>query len=574
MNPASSRPIAPLCALSDEKRHGVHYTPEQLAAFVARRAVGALRGDHTTCLTVLDPACGAGELLAAVANAASASGLAAPDLVGVDRDPAAIRLATARLQHVRAESVSLRCGDYLAPTTVPAADTGRYDLVICNPPYVRTQVLGAARSRDLARRFGLTGRVDLQHAFIAAVTARLATGGTLGLICSNRFLSTQAGHSLRSLLLSQYEVAELWDLGDTKLFTAAVLPAVVVARRGSSAPGADGTFVRIHEYSAADSAPPAEESITAALEGDAEGVVEVGDQRYLIERGALSETSAARPWQLRTASSSRWLADLDRRTASRLGDAAPIKVGIKTCADRVFIRRDWSEVPTGPPEDTLLHPLLTASDTQRWTTPDADALSTVLYPHEVHDGHRRPVDLARYPAAAAYLDTHREQLQRRSYVGRAGREWYEIWVPQQPGAWSAPKIVWPDIAEQPRFALDRSGAVVNGCCYWQTAAARSDDELALVLAVANSTVALRWYDECCGNRLYAGRRRFLTQYMRGLPLPRVSASELSEIATMVGRLCDLAAHDSSETAAIEQDVDDAIQTLFGVDAGAAASPSG
>lgn len=40
------------------------------------------------------------------------------------------------------------------------------DIVIANPPYVRTQVLGTAKAKQLARDFNLTGRVDLYYPFL------------------------------------------------------------------------------------------------------------------------------------------------------------------------------------------------------------------------------------------------------------------------------------------------------------------------------------------------------------------------------------------------------------------------
>jgi hypothetical protein len=86
-------------------------------------------------------------------------------------------------------------------------------------------------------------------------------------------------------------------------------------------------------------------------------------------------------------------------------------------------------------------------------------------------------------------------------VLKAGRAWYEIWVPQQPDAWGAPKLVWPDISDRPKFFLDNSGSIVNGDCYWLSCGELSPDEIALALAVANSTFALQYYDLCCGNRL-------------------------------------------------------------------------
>ena len=67
----------------------------------------------------------------------------------------------------------------------------QFDAVIANPPYVRTQVLGAATAQELARRFRLTGRVDLYHAFAKAIANVLKPGGILGLLTSNRFSDRQ-----------------------------------------------------------------------------------------------------------------------------------------------------------------------------------------------------------------------------------------------------------------------------------------------------------------------------------------------------------------------------------------------
>jgi hypothetical protein len=54
------------------KSHGVHYTPSELAAFVARRVVLQLGGRETV---VLDPACGDGELLLAFALESARAGV-------------------------------------------------------------------------------------------------------------------------------------------------------------------------------------------------------------------------------------------------------------------------------------------------------------------------------------------------------------------------------------------------------------------------------------------------------------------------------------------------------------------
>jgi hypothetical protein len=180
-------------------------------------------------------------------------------------------------------------------------------------------------------------------------------------------------------------------------------------------------------------------------------------------------------------------------------------------------------------------------------------------------GKRCAIDLREYPRARAYLEAHRNVLASRRYVAKAGREWYEIWVPQQPDEWAKPKIVFPDISDSPRFFLDTSGALVNGDCYWIALQRDVDTQLAsLLLAVANSSFALAFYDAVFGNRLYAGRRRFITQYVRRFPLPSVDASTRSAVDELVKRLRASSDDNESERVTLEAELDALVWEGFGL----------
>jgi adenine-specific DNA-methyltransferase len=540
-------------ATDSRKAQGTHYTPPDLADFLAESLLQRLKPPPRGPLILLDPACGDGALLAACAKALPADLRRRVRWLGYETDPEAAARARRTVPGAQIETA-----DFLEAASggldLFQAAVPQVDAVIANPPYVRTQVLGAERAQALARRFGLTGRVDLYHAFFLAVAAVLKPGGTAALLTSNRFLTVQAGAAVRKLLGEAFDVRSVVDLGDTRLFDAAVLPAITVAVR--RLPGRTSksptSFVRVYEERT-ERASRSRRSASAleALRRGWTGGIRTPAGRFCIERGAVRPGAAGQPWVFSTSSGDAWLAHIGRASAGVFGDVAEIRVGIKSTADAVFIRDEWEGV-----EAPLLRPLLTHHQAARWAAAPGPR-PRVLYPHEVVEGRRRAVALEDYPGARAYLESHRGRLESRGYVAKAGRRWYELWVPQDPEAWAAPKIVWPDIAEGPRFFLDRSGAVVNGDCYWMSLKPGQDPRwLPLLLAVANSALATRLYDLRFHNRLYAGRRRYMTQYVREFPRPHLDAPGVPELLSRIEAL--------SSEALETRDLDDCVAALFGV----------
>lgn len=565
------------------KARGAHYTPSELAAFLANAILEEV--DQTlTSMRILDPACGDGSLLLAFATASPQHLRKRLELVGLDTHGQAIEEARSALGQLDVASVELRAADFLLEGSprrsaqgLLALDfqdesarpvLGEFDAVIANPPYVRTQVLGAERARQLAQRFGLSGRVDLYHAFLKAIALSLRDDGVLGLLTSNRFLVTQAGAAMRESLRHDFDLLQVIDLGDTKLFSAAVLPAIAIARRRTGQRRSSATFVRVYEVRGDEDRRGALAcaSVLDALKHGQEGLVQVGGACFNVERGALKVSAdPSQPWALSSETTHGWGQTVAAHTVCSFGDIGKIRVGIKTTADSVFIRNDWETVPLDTrPEDELLLPLLTHRVAAPWRPRNGGAFERVLYPHTMRAGRRAPVDLDEYPRARAYLESHRERLSSRKYVIEAGRRWYEIWVPQQPTDWARPKIVFPDISETPRFFLDDTGAVVNGDCYWITLLPGKDRSwLHLMLAVANSSFIERYYDTMFNNKLYAGRRRFLTQYVEKFPLPAPDSPCAKEVIDLVRQRLAFRCADEPTVGETEKRLDRLVWELFG-----------
>ncbi|MDR0483395.1 MAG: N-6 DNA methylase [Cellulomonadaceae bacterium] len=495
-----------------EKRYGQHYTPRELAEFLARQTWAAM-AHRPPSITVIDPACGDGELLIAFANVASREGYTGTvNLVGYEIDPQAADAARTRLAALKAKT-TIRRADFLIAQR--ALSTGCAQVIITNPPYVRTQHLGQETSQLLAQEFSLTGRVDLTHPFVAVASRLLDGNGVLGLLCSNRFLTTMSGENIRrTLTTGELEVREIYDLGDTKLFKAAVLPAIIVASKGEK-PAFPARFVSTYQSSKPPCGPPLFDALLSKSDQDAT----INGRHYEVKVGTFTPPFlTTTPWRLSSPESDRWLDTIAEHTWKTFGDIAKIRVGIKTTADKVFLHHDW-ENKAPQVESDLLRPLIVQKNIAPWKTAD-NLHMRVLYPYNLDSETRQTLDLNDWPGARDYFHSHEDALRQRRYVTDGGREWFEIWVPQKPALWAVPKIVFPDISERPRFALDSSGAVVNGNCYWISLKDIGDEDLAyLMLGVANSSLGLRYYDEVCGNRLYSGKRRWITQYVKRLPLP-------------------------------------------------------
>jgi methylase of polypeptide subunit release factors len=547
------------------KSKGVHYTPPELASFLAR---AILRNAVLLPRAVIfDPGCGDGGLLHAIASALPTKLRSTVVFVGMEDDEKALQRAAERLSNL--QNLTLLHGDFLHRSRGPQfdlfhassgsnQDSLTADVIITNPPYVRTQVLGAARAQKLAREYNLRGRVDLYHAFVRQLTNMLRPGGTLGLLCSNRFMFTLAGDALRQLLSREYQLEQIYDLGDTKLFPAAVLPAIIIGKKndGDSRSTQDCPIAKVYE--APDVAPASKfPSVLNALEAGCDAPIGVGDRTFSVSKGRMSLNSG--DWQVRWHGAD-WMSVVADNTDCTFGDFLKIRVGIKTTADSVFVRDDWDKLPRDTqPEPELLRPLITHHTAARWRA--AGQLSKrVLYPHRATDGRRYAIDLLKFPRTANYLHLHRQQLENREYVIEAGRKWYEIWVPQDPSAWAYPKIVFPDISETPKFFLDTSGAIVNGDCYWGTVDMDHDGEtVCLLLAVANSSLAVKFYDAACGNKLYASRRRFMTQYVNRFPIPKRSAAT-GRIVELVNRLLER----PIDTVALDDELDSLVWRAFGL----------
>ena len=337
--------------VSEQKAGGATYTPSNLADFVARQIVAVADiQPRERLLRVLDPAVGDGALLISLVNELAKHTAINVEVYGFDTNEQAVVEARARIVSMHPKvAVRLEVGNFLEYVlTQPSLTRGAslfapsksetFDLIIANPPYVRTQIMGAQQAQGLAAAFGLTGRVDLYHAFLVGMALVLSRDGTAGIIVSNRFMTTRGGASIRRALRQHLALRHIWDLGDTKLFEAAVLPAVIIANGMNNSDQAAPAFTSIYETNVPSSFH-ATDPIGALAHT---GVVALPDGRsFNVQHGVLASSAPEQPWSMANATKDAWHRTVMAHSWGTFRDIGKVRVGVKTCADPIFIRDDW-----------------------------------------------------------------------------------------------------------------------------------------------------------------------------------------------------------------------------------------
>lgn len=536
-----------------------------MADYLSNKLIGYY-GDLSNKI-VLNPACGDGSLLISIAEQTDSN---SEKLVGFDTNKEYIAQTKKNLTEIGVSNYEIENEDFLEISNkqndlFSSNSLSEYaDIIIANPPYVRTQNLGSEKSKQIAKDFNLTGKVDLYYPFLIGMTNVLKKGGILGVITSNRYLTTKSGADIRKFLLDNYDILEVIDLGDSQLFEAAVLPAIFIGRKKASKTQLQSICKFIKIYETHDSSERMTETVGSVydiLSNDTTGIYRVGEKVFDYVSGILTHSSNKTDiWKMTNETENQFIDIIHKNTYCYVRDKFKVRVGIKSCADNVFLNPNLNSDISS--EQELFKPMISRENIQRWSCDSSD-LMKVLYPHYDKNGGRYVYDIDKYPITKEYLLKYKEQLEGRSYLISAGRKWYEMWVPQNPALWKFPKIVFPDISVEAQFAYDESGAIVNGNCYWIVAKNDTEKDLLLLIqGVANSELMSTYHDLCFNNKLYSGRRRYLSQYVEKYPIPNPNTNYSKNIVRIVNELN--ATKDINSCSALVQELNKNVRHAFGI----------
>jgi len=471
-----------------DKLRGGYYTPPALADFLLHWGLGCQPE------RMLEPSCGDGAFLAALARRAPGDG---PHVQAVELLPAEADKARRALERYRATGGdgAVLQADYLRHAM---GDDTRYDLVLGNPPYVRYQFLGAtqiATAQALLARWGLPlpRHASSWAPFVVDGASRLRTGGRLAMVIPAELLQVAYTAPLRDWLAS---------LGRVRIvrFRTLVFPEVqqevvlLLLERGEQ----QGVrVVEVDDVAALRDLDPADLPC-ATPEALPAGAKWTG---YALEPGVLTRVSQA----------------FAHPQVRSFDDLAEVCVGVVTGANRFFCVDDTT---------VAKHRLEPVALPMFGRSAEATGLSFTATDHATNRvAGRRTwlLDLPSQPRAGLpepwqrYLAAGESQGLPARYKCRVRKPWWAV-----PSIHAAPVALFKRCHAFTRLILNEAEAHTTDTVYRVTPRAGIDAQ-ALVLGFLNSLTMLSV--ELCGRSYGGGVLELIPSEIRRLRVPMVPASD-------------------------------------------------
>lgn len=511
-------------SLQEAIRHGEVFTRRWVVETILDMVGYTADRDLAETLLV-EPACGSGAFLRAIAERLSAScrahgrslqdavhAVRAFDLlernVQASRDVVNEQLLADGWEPAQIDKIVyawIGQGDYLLHEHEPRS----VDFVVGNPPYIRLEDVPDARTsayRSMCSTMG--GRADIYIGFYEVGLRSLKPGGRLGFICADRWMRNQYGQKLRELVSCRFSVELVLTMHDVDAFHEQVsaYPAITVIRSAVQGPAIVADATRAFGYEQA---------------GEFRAWAMTSDEVFLTRP---SYHAARLPhwfpgydsWPAASPARLAMLEDLndrlplleDETTGTRVG------IGIATGADKVFItyQGDLADV-----EDDRLLPLVMvrdiASGVLDWHG------SYLVNPWTIRGG---LVDIDGYPRLASYFERHRDVLRERYVAVKQPNRWYKTIDKVDHWLTARPKLLFPDMKLTIHPVLDHGGLYPHHNLYYIV----SDTwDLRVLGGLLLSKVA-ETFVAAYAVKMRGGTLRFQAQYLRRIRVPH--PSEISQ----------------------------------------------
>jgi len=424
-------------------------------------------------------------------------------------------------------------GEYAVAETV---EPGGFDLVLANPPYVRQELIASIKP-DLRAQFPdvYAGTADLYVYFYARAVQMLRDGGVLSFIAPNKFFRAGYGKKLRTFLTQHTALLDLLDFGDYPIFQAITYPSIIVAQKRREI--GDEWIVPSLNW-------PADEELTDITAVHHAQATQLNQVELSAEAWRIMDTGLSHVLEKLRSAGDRLESILNGRFYRGIVTGCNEAFEIDSATRDRLIRED-------PSCSAYIKPWVRGKNIRRWAV-EFDDKYVIYAPWDL--------EIDEYPSLRRHLGQFRDKLERRPEC-RAGR--FRWWCLSRYGSeyaheYDNPKIMYKVISTYQELGYTEHPAISNDKSWFIPNPPHG------LLGLLNSKVAWFFLDQIAP-KLQGGAFELRSPYMGQIPVPQLS----QDLVDRTNRIIELVAdndHDEAERWQLEQEIDEIVVGLYGLDA--------
>lgn len=499
-----------------EADKGQIYTRPEVVDFMLT-AIGLKDGEDIKNTRILEPSCGEGEFVIAIAKRLIKTPQKKPtidELMGkvlaVEIVGASLEIAKSKVRNLLAtygyavkDSENLVEDWFLNTDFLLENIDSDFTHVVGNPPYVRVENIPKGLLDEYRRKFStMTDRADLYIPFFEKSLLSMVDGGKLSFICTDRWTKNTYGKALRRLISNGYSLELFIELYGIDAFEKDVMtyPAITQIKKSKGNKTALMNKVLFTTEETND--------LLKAISGKASNIQ--------VRKGIVN---GSKPWLVSSSDQISIIHKIERQFPTLEEARCKVFIGAATGANKVYIV-DNKNVDI---EESRLLPVITAKELKSGSIQWRGKHLVNTYDEN------GVVSLNDYPKLARYLNSHKEELSKRHIAKKDTKNWFKTIDRVYEERSRLKKLLIPDISSEPVVIYDDGKYHPNNSIYYICSTDWNLHALRVVLLSNVTKIFISAYS----TKIAKGYLRFQAQHLRKLRLPTWSSIDDDLKAKMI-----------------------------------------
>ena len=414
-------------------------------------------------------------------------------------------------------------------------ENGGFDIVIGNPPYIQLQkAVSEHGDEKLGNQYQTMGYEtfvktgDIYCLFYEKGNRLLKKGGFLAFITSNKWMRAGYGKNLRNYFSVNTNPIVLIDFAGQKIFETATVDVNILIFENTKNKGMTKACI---------------------VDKECRNNLSV----FVQQASSITSYESDNSWTILSSTEINIKAKIDSIGTPLKDWNIKICRGILTGFNEAFIisgAKKEELIAEDPKSAEIIRPILRGRDIKRYEYTFAD-LWVIAAHNGVKSQNVLPININDYPAIKQHLDQYYEKLATRADKGNTP---YNLRNCVYMDDFSKQKIIWGEISDKPKFAIDTTGQFVPEA----TTFLMVGSHLKYLLCFLNSSVSEYFFAKY-GTTTGMGTLRWKKYLIELLPIPKVALEQEQQVIELLDKLLII---NAEEKQSLIHKIDNVIYNLF------------